>query len=56
MKTQLGVFCISVDTTARIESSGEINRIHISEDTAALLVAAGKQHWLKLRHDKVVRE
>jgi hypothetical protein len=43
-----------VNTTARIESLSEKNKIHISESTASRLIAAGKEHWVKLREDTVV--
>lgn len=41
----------SVNTTARMESMGVKNRIHVSKDTADLLSQAGKGHWLKPRRD-----
>lgn len=34
-------------------STGMQNRVHVSEQTQQLLVAAGKQHWLKPRADAV---
>jgi hypothetical protein len=42
-----------MNTTARIESTGKKNMIHISEETANILQAFGKGHWTKLREDKV---
>ena len=42
-----------MNTTARIESLGEKNKVHLSEETANLLVAAGKDHWVTPREDKV---
>ena len=42
-----------MNTTARIESTGKKNRIHISKETADLLKEAGKSHWVSLREDKV---
>ena len=39
---------------ARIESTGERNRVHLSEETAILLREAGKGHWIKARRQKVV--
>ena len=35
-------------------STGEKNRIHISQETSDLLAQAGKQHWVVMRKDKVV--
>lgn len=42
-----------MNTTARIEAAGTGNRIHCSEETARLLLAWGKDHWVKQREDKV---
>jgi hypothetical protein len=42
-----------MNTTARIETTGKKNMIHISEETANILQAFGKGHWTKLREDKV---
>ena len=44
----------TVNTTARIETTGAKNKIHISVETADRLIAAGKEHWVTLREDKVV--
>jgi hypothetical protein len=44
----------TVNTTARIESTGAKNKIHISVETANRLIAAGKEHWVTPRQDKVV--
>ena len=55
-KSRFQLFGDTMNTSARIESSGEINRIHLSEDTAALLESGGKRHWLKLRSETVVGE
>ena len=53
-KARFQLFGDSVNTTARIESSGKPNRIHASEATANLLIQAGKTHWVKPREDTVV--
>jgi hypothetical protein len=42
-----------MNTTARIETTGKKNMIHISETTANILQAFGKGHWTKLREDRV---
>ena len=42
-----------MNTTARIESSGARNKIHCSQETANLLIGAGKGHWVVPREDKV---
>ena len=43
-----------MNTTARIESTGEKNKIHLSQATADLLIQSGKKHWVITRKDKVV--
>ena len=43
-----------MNTTARIESTGEKNKIHISEETARRLISFGKEHWVQLREDTIV--
>ena len=53
-KARFQLFGDSVNTTARIESSGKPNRIHASEATANLLIQAGKGHWVKERDDRIV--
>jgi class 3 adenylate cyclase len=45
-KGRFQLFGDTVNTTARIESTGERDRIHLSQATAELLVAAGKQDWI----------
>lgn len=36
-----------------MESTGHCNRIHVSQDTADLLQASGKSHWLQMRKERV---
>lgn len=43
-----------MNTASRIETTGEPNKIHISQATADLLKAAGKEKWLKQREGKIV--
>jgi hypothetical protein len=47
------LFGDTVNTAARIEATGEANRIHISQETADLLKDAGKTAWFKTRSDTV---
>lgn len=38
---------------ARVESTGERGKIHLSEETADLIIGGGKQHWITARENKV---
>lgn len=42
-----------MNTAARMESTGERNRVQISETTAKLLTEAGKEHWFFPRENLV---
>lgn len=53
-KSRFQLFGDTVNTAARIESSGVKNRIHISEETANLLFASEKKNWVIPRDDMVV--
>jgi class 3 adenylate cyclase len=41
-RARFQLFGDTVNTTARVETTGEKGRIHISQDTADLIIAAGK--------------
>lgn len=43
-----------MNTTARIETTGMRDKIHISQDTADHLIQAGKSKWIVPREDKVI--
>jgi len=43
-----------MNTAARIETSSEADKIHVSQDCAELLMEAGKRSWLHLREDVVI--
>ncbi len=52
-KSRFQLFGDTVNTAARIESTGKKNRIHASMETAELLQLAGKSHWVKRREQEV---
>ena len=47
------IFGDVVNTASRIETTGEPNRIHLSEQTAELIKTSGREHWVELRKDRV---
>lgn len=49
----ISILSASLDTAARIESSGEKDRIHLSQETAELLIKAGKKDWVEARETLV---
>jgi hypothetical protein len=53
-KSRFQLFGDTVNTAARVESTGQRNKIHISQETANLITAAGKGHWVVPRPDLVV--
>ena len=53
-KARFQLFGDTVNTAARMESSGMAGRVHISESTAATLVKSGRGKWLEKRLDTVV--
>ncbi|GKZ00220.1 hypothetical protein MPSEU_000974900 [Mayamaea pseudoterrestris] len=52
-KARFQLFGDTVNTTARIETTGAGSRIHVSLDTADIITSAGKGHWLEERKDVV---
>lgn len=52
-KSRFQLFGDTMNTAARIESTGEKNKIHVSSETASDLIAQGKRHWLEEREGNV---
>lgn len=52
-KSRFQLFGDTMNTTSRMESNGTKNRIQLSQETADLLVAAGKGSWIVPREDKI---
>jgi class 3 adenylate cyclase len=53
-KARFQLFGDTMNTTARVETTGMKNKIHISRETAELLKGSGKGHWVTAREEKVV--
>jgi len=52
-RARFQLFGDTVNTCARLESTGTTNRIHLSMETAELLREAGKEDWFVDREDVV---
>ena len=52
-KSRFQLFGDTMNTTARVETTGAPNKIHLSSDTANLLIEAGKESWITAREEKV---
>jgi len=52
-KGRFQLFGDTVNTAARMESNGQPGRIHVSGDTAKLLIDAGHDRWVSKRQDLI---
>jgi class 3 adenylate cyclase len=53
VRSRFQLFGDTMNTTARIESTGAAGRIHLSQETANLLINASKQSWVEKREEEV---
>ena len=52
-QSRFQLFGDTITTASLLQETGESNKIHISEDTAELLIKAGKGKWVEKRREKI---
>jgi Adenylate and Guanylate cyclase catalytic domain len=52
-RARFQIFGDTVNTTARTETTGQRDRIHITQELADLLIVSGKESWIEPRKQKV---
>lgn len=52
-RARFQIFGDTVNTASRIENTGSPGRVHISKETAAIIIRMGKEKWVTPRADKV---
>ena len=52
-RSRFQLFGDTVNTAACMEGTGVVNKIHISQATADLLIRDGKQHWVTRRKEAI---
>jgi len=53
-KSRFQLFGDTVNTAARIETTGRRDLIHLSQETAELIIKAGNSKWMERRNDTIV--
>ncbi len=53
-RARFQLFGNTMNIASRMESTGQVNKIHVSKETADLLINAGKSDWVDQRNDQVV--
>lgn len=52
-RARFQLFGDTMNIAARMESTGAPGSIHLSEETANMLIESNKKHWVHMRHEKV---